>query len=119
MGGYGALLLAQRMGRKKVAAVAVDAPAIFLRASDSSPVAFDGSRDYDANNVMTGNAKLAGIPIRVACGTQDPFYGAVKQFVALPHTPAVQTAYGKAGHTPGYWRTETAAQLTFLARHLG
>jgi len=118
MGGYGGLLLAQRVGKKRIAAVAVDAPAIFLRVSDSSPVAFDGSRDYDANNVMTGNAKLAGIPIRIACGTQDPFYSAVKQFVALPHSPPVQTAYGKGGHTPGYWRTETAAQLTFLARHL-
>lgn len=97
----------------------LEAPAIFLRAADSSPVAFDGSRDFDANNVMTANAKLAGIPIRVACGTQDPFYGAVRQFVALPHSPKVEAVYGMAGHTPGYWRTETAAQLTFLARHLG
>jgi hypothetical protein len=49
----------------------------------------------------------------------DPFYEEVKAFVALPHSPLVQTAYGKAGHSPGYWRSETAAQLTFLNHFLG
>ncbi|HUR74332.1 MAG TPA: alpha/beta hydrolase, partial [Sporichthya sp.] len=118
MGGYGALLLAQRVGRKRIVAVAVDAPAIFRQAGASAPGAFDGAADFAAHDVTTGNAKLAGIPIRVVCGTQDPFYDAVKAFVALPHSPPTQTVYGKAGHTPGYWRSQTAAQLSFLARHL-
>lgn len=118
MGGYGALLLAQRVGRKRIAAVAVDAPAIFRKAGDTAPGAFDDAADFERNDVLAGNARLAGIPIRLVCGTQDPFYDAIKAFAALPHSPAVETSYGKAGHTPGYWRTETAAQLTFLARHL-
>lgn len=118
MGGYGALLLAQRVGKKQIAAIAVDAPAIFRRAGESAPGAFDDADDWSKHNVMAGSAKLSGIPIRVVCGTQDPFYGAVREFVALPHSPQVETAYGKAGHTPGYWRTQTHAQLAFLAGHL-
>lgn len=118
MGGYGSLLLAQKLGKKRVAAIAVDAPAIFRRAGDSAPGAFDNAEDWAKHDVMAGNGKLEGIPIRVVCGTSDPFFSAVKEFVALPHNPKIETAYGKAAHSPGYWRTETAAQLTFLAGHL-
>lgn len=118
MGGYGALLLAQREGRQRIVAIAVDAPAIFRSAGATAPGAFDDAADFEKNDVMTANAKLAGIPIRVVCGTQDPFYDAVKAFVALPHSPPVEAVYDKAGHTPPYWRTQTAEQLTFLAAHL-
>ena len=117
MGGYGALLLAQREGRRRIAAIAVDAPAIF-KAGKTSPGSFDDLADFVAHDVMAEPAKLDGIPIRVVCGTQDPFYDTVKEFVAQRHTPPVEAVYGKAGHTAGYWRTETAAQLAFLARHL-
>jgi len=118
MGGYGALLLAQRVGNGRVVAVAVDAPAIFRRAADTAPGAFDGPADFAAHDVMADSAKLAGIPTRIVCGSLDPFYAAVKAFVALPHSPHIETAYGKAGHSPAYWRSETAAQLGFLNRYL-
>lgn len=118
MGGYGALLLAQRIGRRRVAAIAATAPAIFRSVGETAPGAFDGPEDFAAHNVMADTAKLAGIPIRVVCGTLDPFYSAVQEFVALRHRPAIQTAFAKAGHSPGYWRSETAAQLTFLVQHL-
>jgi S-formylglutathione hydrolase FrmB len=118
MGGYGALLLAQRLGKARVAAVAVDAPAIFRRAGDTAPGAFDGPEDFAANDVTRGSAKLDGIPIRIVCGSLDPFYDAVQAFVALPHSPAIATAYDRAGHSPGYWRSQTRDQLSFLTQHL-
>jgi S-formylglutathione hydrolase FrmB len=118
MGGYGALLLAQRTGRARIAAVAVDAPAIFRSAGATAPGAFDDEADFDRNDVRAGSDKLLGIPIRIVCGTQDPFYEAVKEFVRLGNEPAVQTSYERAGHSPGYWRTQTAAQLDFLAMQL-
>lgn len=118
MGGYGALLLAQRIGRSRVAATAVDAPAIFRSAGDTAPGAFDGPEDFTQHDVMAGSAKLAGIPIRIVCGTSDPFYGAVQDFVRLGHQPPIETVFGRGGHSPGYWRSQTMDQLSFLATHL-
>lgn len=84
MGGYGCLLLAQRLGPRRVAAV----------------------------------AKLAGIPLRIVCGTLDPFYDASRAFAAGLTDPPAQTSWAQACHTPGYWRAETPGQLRFLAGHL-
>lgn len=115
MGGYGVLLLAQRLGRTRVAAVAADAPAIFRRAGDSSSGAFDDAADFAAHDVLAGSPRLAGIPIRIVCGSLDPFYDAVQAFASLPHDPPIVTSYRRAGHSPSYWRSESCAQLRFLA----
>jgi hypothetical protein len=118
MGGYGALLLAERLGSAGIAAVAVEAPAIFADYSSASPVAFDSPADFTAHDVMAAAPKLSGIPIRVVCGTHDPFFPQVQKFVALPHDPAVQTSYEQAGHDTVYWRSCMLDQMTFLAGHL-
>jgi S-formylglutathione hydrolase FrmB len=118
MGGYGALLLAERLGSAGVAAVAAFAPALFDSYRHASPVAFDSAADFAANNVPGAVAKLSGIPIRIVCGKQDPFYAEVRRFVALKHDPAFVTTFGQGGHDFGYWHTETANQLQFLARSL-
>jgi fermentation-respiration switch protein FrsA (DUF1100 family) len=118
MGGYGSLLLAQRLGRSRVAAVAVDGPALFRRYADASPVAFDSSEDFAAHDVFAGIPRMAGIPVRVVCGTLDPFYSAAKHFAAALVDPPAQTSWSAACHHVGYWRSETAAQLAFLAGHL-
>jgi hypothetical protein len=118
MGGYGALLLAERLGSTGVAAVVVEAPAIFADYSSASPIAFDSPDDFAAHDVMSAAGKLAGIPIRVVCGTDDPFYPQVQKFVALPHDPAVQTSYERVGHDTVYWRSCMLEQLTFVAGYL-
>jgi S-formylglutathione hydrolase FrmB len=118
MGGYGALLLAERLGSAGVAAVAAFAPALFDSYRHASPVAFDSAADFAANDVPAGVAKLAGIPVRIVCGKQDPFHDRVRKFVALPHQPAVVTSFGKGGHGFGYWRTQTAEQLEFIGTRL-
>ena len=118
MGGYGALLLAERLGAGSVAGVALFAPALFASYSASSPVAFDSVADYAAHDVFTGVPRLANVPIRIVCGRSDPFYSRVRQFVALPHQPPVETWYAEGGHDPAFWRTQCPAQLQFLAKHL-
>ena len=118
MGGYGSLLLAQRLGARRVAAVAADSPALFRRYADASAVAFDSPEDFAAHDVFAGVAKLAGIPVRIVCGSLDPFYDASRAFAAELHDPPAETAWTRACHLSGYWRSETPAQLAFLARHL-
>ena len=117
MGGYGALLLAERLGRTGCAAVAVDSPALWLRAGDTAPGAVDGAADYHRNDVFAGRPRLAGMPVRVAIGTSDPFYVATKAFVAgLQPRPATDFSIG--GHTLAFWRHSAPAQLRFLGQHL-
>ena len=76
MGGYGALLLAEHLGRASCAGVAADSPALWRRASETAPGAFDDASDYAANDVYAGRPRLSGIPVRVVIGTSDPFYAA-------------------------------------------
>lgn len=110
MGGYGALLLAERFAAARpsvdmsfladdpdpvaggitrvvpaVGAVAALSPAIFAsyaaaRAANGS--AFDDPADFAANNVLTGAAALRRVPAWVACGDDDPFQSQASDFRA-------------------------------------
>jgi enterochelin esterase-like enzyme len=117
MGGYGALLLAERLGSARCAAVAVDSPALWRRASETAPGAFDDGRDFVANDVFAGRARLTGMDVRVAIGRSDPFYAATREFVAGVR-PTPQTDFGVGGHTAAFWRHSAAGQLRFLGRAL-
>ena len=117
MGGYGALLLAERLGSAGCAAVAVDSPALWLRSGDAAPGAFDAAADYQRNNVYDGRRRLSGVAVRVAIGTSDPFYVATKAFVA-GLTPRPATDFSVGGHTLAFWRHSAPAQLRFLGQHL-
>jgi hypothetical protein len=88
MGGYGALLLAETLGAGRVAAVAADSPALWRRFADSAPGAFDDAADFAAHDVFAGRARLAGIPVRIACGGERPL---------LPRDPAVPARRADAG----------------------
>ncbi len=113
MGGYGALLLGGRLGPAHTAAICAVSPALWLSPGAAAPGAFDGPDDWSANSVF-GMPALASIPIRVDCGTGDPFYGATKQFVAqLPHPPA--GGFPPGGHDPGFWSSQLPAELTWMA----
>jgi pimeloyl-ACP methyl ester carboxylesterase len=118
MGGYGALLLAEKVGRARVAFVAVDSPAIWLSPGDSAPGAFDDAEDFVRNDIFPRRAQLAGVPVRVVCGKADPFVGATRAFVqGVPDLVAVD--YPVGGHTPEVWSSTAASQLAPLARALG
>lgn len=113
MGGYGALLLGARLGAARTAAICAVSPALWTSAGAAAPGAFDSADDYAANSVW-GLPQFASIPIRIDCGTGDPFYSATRQFIAeLPNPPA--GGFSPGGHDGAFWSAQLPAELTWMA----
>ncbi len=73
MGGYGALRLAPLVGTPRVRAVSVLSAAIWQPGGGFSSSGFASQAEYDADTVFGRQAGLAGMPVRLDCGTDDPF----------------------------------------------
>lgn len=113
MGGYGSLLAAER-SPERFRAVAAASAALWTSASDTAPGAFDDAADYHRYDVFADTNRLAGIVIRVDCGTGDPFLRADTQFAArLP--PGHQGSFGPGFHDAAYWRSIAPAQVATIA----
>ena len=67
MGGYGALLLASRLGPSRVAGVAAASAALWQSPGDSAPGAFDDSLDFARNDVFARRSVLATYSHGEAC----------------------------------------------------
>jgi enterochelin esterase-like enzyme len=106
MGGYGALLFAE-LFPARVAACAVGSPAIwrsYEQASRSSPGAFDSAADWHRYDVLARGWALAGIPVRVDYGNDDPFFDVVPALrAALPSGAQIHTTPGC--HDSTFWRS--------------
>jgi poly(3-hydroxybutyrate) depolymerase len=121
MGGYGALLLSETMGSDAVAAVAPMSAALWVQPGLSAPGAFDDAEDWERHDVFSRRARFADIPIRLACGTSDPFYAADKAFVdGFPSTAAydVTGVFDPGVHNTAFWASHGEGQMRFLAGHL-
>ncbi|MFN2539688.1 MAG: alpha/beta hydrolase [Mycobacteriales bacterium] len=116
MGGYGALLVAERLGPSRVAAVAVDSPALFRSAGQTAHGAFDDAADFRRHDVLAGAARLKGIPMRVTCGLSDPFIDGVRRLLSL--LPSAPRDLRPGGHDDAFWRASAPDQLAFVGRHL-
>jgi S-formylglutathione hydrolase FrmB len=116
MGGYGALLLAETLGPSRVMACVPDSPAVFLRVQDSAGGAFDGSADFAAHDVLASASRLAGVPLRVTCGTSDPFLPGVRELLRL--VPTAAQDLGPGAHNRAWWAHAAPGQLAFVGRHL-
>lgn len=120
MGGYGALLAAERRPDMFAAACAAS-PALWRSYGDGVGDAFDDERDFAENDVFAGIAALRRTAVRVDCGRADVFYDAVRDFAARC---AERTGRPVAGdfsdgcHDPGYWRRVAPGELRFVARAL-
>jgi len=119
MGGYGALLFAEKHPRLFAAAAAIS-PAIwtsYAQADAANSGAYASAAAFDANDVITHTASLAGRPVRVASGYDDPFYPGVQALArALPHGAVVNFARGC--HTGSFFLEQEPPSLAFLARYL-
>lgn len=117
MGGYGALLLASRRRRLglPVAAVAVSSAALWRNAGDSAAGAFDDAADFDRNDVFARIADFRGVPLRVDCGLDDPFYQGDKRFAVLS---GAEAHFGAGAHDDAFWSRVFPAQLAWLNRHV-
>lgn len=119
MGGYGALLAAERLGRGRVAAVAAASPAVFPSydaARGANPDAFDDAADFARNDVLRGLPDLRDIPAWVGCGHSDVFAGVTETIRGrLPNTVG---GLSEGCHDTAYWRRELPGILRFLGSQL-
>jgi S-formylglutathione hydrolase FrmB len=134
MGGYGALLLAERLGgagaraglaaQPAAAAVAALSPAIFASYADARRAdarSFDGPGDFARNDVLTAIAALREVPAYVACGETDPFEPMaellrerLQRLTGHPPAGAIEAGC----HDEAFWARNLPAALTFIGRHL-
>lgn len=112
MGGYGALLAAERAPSKFVG-VAPASPALWLTPGATAPGAFDSPADFYANDVFTSLTTLRDMTVAVACGTGDPFYTATRHLVDDMDFPP-ETFFGPGFHDADYWRNVAPDQLRAL-----
>jgi S-formylglutathione hydrolase FrmB len=124
MGGYGAILLAEKYPHL-IAAVAAISPAIWTsyeQARSANPGAYASAADFAADDALTHAENLARTPVRIASGYNDPFYPGVRSFArALPKNPGgtpAELAFGNGCHTGPFFTAQEPPSLSFLARHL-
>jgi S-formylglutathione hydrolase FrmB len=147
MGGYGALLLAERLaatarttsplatsaarraapasGVPAVAAVAATSPAIFATYADARSAdksAFDSPADFARNDVFTGIGALQHVPTWVACGADEPFQPEAALFrTRLAALTRHQVPGGIVGgcHDDAFWARNLPDALRFIGGYLG
>jgi len=124
MGGYGAVLLAEKRPDLISAAAAIS-PAIWTSYAQARAVnagAYASSADFADDDAVTHAAALARVPIRIAAGYGDPFYPGVKALArALPKRTggeAPVVAFSNGCHDGAFFTPQEPLSLAFLARHL-
>lgn len=119
MGGYGALLLTEKRPDIFAAAAAIS-PAIWTsyeQARTANPNAFADAADFASNDVITHAHQLAGTPVRVASGSDDPFHPGVLALAA--HLPSSVSLHISAGcHDTAFFSEQQLPSLQFLGQHL-
>ncbi len=118
MGGYGALLVAEKYP-VMVKAVAAISPAVwttYAEARGANPGAYSSAEDFAANDVVTHASALGAIAVRLASGQSDPFHPGVRVLASeLPHA-AVD--FSKGCHTGSFFLAQEPPSLAFLSDHL-
>ena len=114
MGGYGALLAAER-NPTRYRAVAVAAPAIFQTFAEEDHAvgdAFDDATQFAEYDVLAHAHRLAHTPVLVRVGYNDPFLRSAGAFAAA--CPHADVGYVENGcHDDGFWRATASELLTF------
>jgi enterochelin esterase-like enzyme len=119
MGGYGALLFAEKYPRLFAAAAAIS-PAIwtsYAQARAANAGAYASAQAFAAGDAVTHAAALRSVPVRVASGYSDPFYPGV-QALARGLSPGAVVYFGQGCHTGPFFVEQEPPSLAFLARHL-
>jgi enterochelin esterase-like enzyme len=119
MGGYGALLLAEKYPSLIRAAAAIS-PAIwtsYAEARSANPGAYASEAAFVANDAVTHTAGLFDTPVRVASGNDDPFHPGVLALAAtLPKSATVVLSQGC--HTAPFFTAQEPPSLQFLGHYL-
>lgn len=119
MGGYGALLFAERYPQLFTAAAAVS-PAIWTSYAQARAVnagAYASARAFAAADVVTHASSLRGVAVRVATGLDDPFAPGVRALARVLPPDAV-VRFSRGCHTGPFFQAQLPPSLAFLAHHL-
>jgi S-formylglutathione hydrolase FrmB len=119
MGGYGALLLAEKYPRL-FAAVAAISPAIWTsypQARAANPGAYASAAAFAAGDAVTHATALRGRPVRVASGYADPFYPGV-QALARELPAGAVVSFGPGCHDDSFFAAQQPPSLAFLTARL-
>ncbi len=119
MGGYGAILVAER-NPALISAVAAISPAIwtsYAQGRSVNPGAYASPAAFAAADAVTHASSLASVAVRVASGVDDPFRPGVEALIkALP--PGAVTEVSRGCHTTSFFAAQEPPSLSFLGRHL-
>ena len=118
MGGYGAMLLGNRLGAGRTAAICAVSPALFPPPSPGffPDGAFDDADQYAANSVW-GPTGVPPVPIRIDCGNSDRFAATTHQFIAqLPQPPA--GGFTPGGHDHDFWDPHLPEEIRWITPYL-
>lgn len=130
MGGFGALLAAERGHAASSAngpaggvttgnmfkGVAASSPALWETYAQTAPGAYDDAANFADNDVFTQVPALRSLDCRLDCGTLDPFFAATKALSGLMAWPHDAVFTPGAAHTMSFWRWSAPGQMRFLAR---
>ena len=119
MGGYGALLLAEKHPRL-ISAVSAISPAVWTsypQARAANAGAFASAADFARDDVIKHASALAHTPVRIASGHDDPFHPGVAALAkTLPSSAIVEFASGC--HDDAFFGSQQHQALSFLSAHL-
>jgi pimeloyl-ACP methyl ester carboxylesterase len=119
MGGYGAILLAEKYPGL-IRAVAAIGPAIWTdyeQARAVNPGAYASAAAFAQDDVIMHARSLSEVAVRVAAGLSDPFHPGVRAFTqVLPASSVVDISHGC--HSYPFFVAQEPPSLVFLGRHL-
>ena len=120
MGGYGAIVVKAERYPALVRAVAAISPAIwtsYTEAHGANPgKCMPSAQDFAAYDAVTHASALAGIPVRLASGLDDPFQPGVRAMAAaLGHAT---TDFSRGCHSGPFFLAQEPPSLAFLSDHL-
>jgi enterochelin esterase-like enzyme len=119
MGGFGALMLAERYPRLFTAVAAVS-PAVWTsypQARQANQGAFASAAAFAAGDVIAHAAALGRRPVRIASAYGDPFYPGVRTLARALPAGAV-AVFGPGCHDGSFFAAQEPPSLAFLASHL-
>ena len=119
MGGYGAILLAEKFP-DQIRAVAAISPAVWTTYSEAKAAnsgAYASASDFANCDAVTHASALADTPVRIASGKDDPFHSGVAALAAaLPSSATVE--FSKGCHTGPFFIEQEPPTLAYLGDHL-
>lgn len=119
MGGYGAVLLAEKHPQTITAAVAIS-PAVwtsYAQARAANPGAYTSAREFADNDVVTHAHARANTWLRVASGVDDPFHpGVLALAQRLPRSATIDITNGC--HDGAFFASQRHVSIHFLGQRL-